>query len=58
MQIKIQADEKVPLSHIKKVMNALISEGWTGINFAVQSKCRISFECTTRFPQSVPVEVA
>ena len=37
-QINIQADEKVPLSQIKKVMNVLISEGWTGINFAVQSK--------------------
>ena len=37
-QVNIQADEKVPLSQIKTVMNVLISEGWTGINFAVQSK--------------------
>ncbi len=34
--VNIQADENLPILHIKRVMNSLISEGWTGINFAVR----------------------
>lgn len=34
--VNIQADENTPILHIKRVMNSLISEGWTGINFAVR----------------------
>ncbi len=34
--VNIQADENTPIVHIKRVMNSLISEGWTGINFAVR----------------------
>jgi biopolymer transport protein ExbD len=36
-QINIQADENTPLVYIKRVMQACIAEGWTGINFAVRS---------------------
>ncbi|MBX2994025.1 MAG: biopolymer transporter ExbD [Bdellovibrionaceae bacterium] len=35
-QINIQADETTPLVYIKRVMQTCISEGWTGINFAVR----------------------
>ena len=34
-QVNIRADQNIPLEQIKKVMMAIISEGWTGINFAV-----------------------
>lgn len=34
--VNIQADSEASLLQIKRVMNALISEGWTGINFAVR----------------------
>lgn len=34
--VNIQADESTPIIYVKRVMNALISEGWTGINFAVR----------------------
>lgn len=34
--INIQADEKTPLVYIKRVMQTCITEGWTGINFAVR----------------------
>ena len=34
--VNIQADQETPLLHVKRVMNVLISEGWTNINFAVQ----------------------
>lgn len=35
-QINVQADQNVEVLHIKRVMNTLISEGFTGINFAVR----------------------
>ena len=35
-QINIQADQGTPILYIKRVMNILISEGFTGINFAVR----------------------
>ena len=35
-QINIQADEQTTSERVKKVMVALIQEGWTGINFAVR----------------------
>jgi biopolymer transport protein ExbD len=35
-KINIQADENIPLQSIKRVMQACIFEGWTGINFAVR----------------------
>ncbi len=34
-EVNIQADETIPLIYVKRVMNVLINEGWTGINFAV-----------------------
>lgn len=34
--VNIQADENLSILHIKRVMNSLIAEGWTGINFAVR----------------------
>ncbi len=34
--INVQADERTPLVYIKRVMQACILEGWTGINFAVR----------------------
>lgn len=34
-QVNVQADVKTPVIYIKRVMNTLISEGWTGVNFAV-----------------------
>lgn len=34
--VNIQADQNTPLIYVKRVMNVLISEGWTGINFAVE----------------------
>lgn len=34
-EVNIQADESIPLIYVKRVMNVLINEGWTGINFAV-----------------------
>lgn len=34
-EVNIQADENQNLIYIKRVMNTLISEGWTGINFVV-----------------------
>lgn len=37
-QVNVQADIKTPVIYIKRVMNTLISEGWTGVNFAVQGK--------------------
>ena len=36
LQINIQADENTPVDKIKNVMNILIQEGFTGINFAVR----------------------
>ena len=36
LQINIQADENTPVDKIKSVMNILIQEGFTGINFAVR----------------------
>lgn len=41
-QVNIQADEKTPLIHIKRVMQTCILEGWTGINFAVRGADRAS----------------
>ena len=38
--VNVQADENVPIFHIKRVMNVLITEGWTGINFAVRTPGR------------------
>lgn len=35
-QVNVQADINTPVVYIKRVMNTLISEGWTGVNFAVQ----------------------
>lgn len=35
-QINIQADENTPVVRIKRVMNILITEGFSGINFAVR----------------------
>ena len=35
-QINIQADQNTPILYVKRVMNILISEGFTGINFAVR----------------------
>lgn len=35
LEVNIQADQGVPVLYIKRVMNTLISEGFTGINFAV-----------------------
>lgn len=37
-QINIQADQDTPVLYVKRVMNILISEGFTGINFAVREK--------------------
>lgn len=34
--INIQADENTPVLRIKRVMNILVQEGFTGINFAVR----------------------
>lgn len=34
-QVNVQADQNLPVDNIKRVMTILISEGWTGINFAV-----------------------
>ncbi len=34
-QVNVQADTNTPVIYIKRVMNTLISEGWTGVNFAV-----------------------
>lgn len=34
--VNIQADEKIPLVYIKRVMQTCITEGWNGINFAVR----------------------
>lgn len=34
-QVNVQADINTPVVYIKRVMNTLISEGWTGVNFAV-----------------------
>ncbi|PIU01316.1 MAG: hypothetical protein COT74_02100 [Bdellovibrionales bacterium CG10_big_fil_rev_8_21_14_0_10_45_34] len=39
-QVNVQADERTPVVHLKRVMTALIEEGWTGINFAVKSSER------------------
>ncbi len=36
-EVNVQADEKTQIVYIKRVMNTLISEGWTGINFATRS---------------------
>jgi len=36
VQINVQADQNVEVLHVKRVMNTLISEGFTGINFAVR----------------------
>lgn len=35
-QINVQADLSTPVLYVKRVMNILISEGFTGINFAVR----------------------
>ena len=35
-QVNLQADINTPVVYIKRVMNILISEGWTSVNFAVQ----------------------
>jgi biopolymer transport protein ExbD len=35
-EVNIQADINTPIVYVKRVMNTLITEGWTGINFAVQ----------------------
>jgi len=35
--VNIQADESTPLVYIKRVMQTCISEGWVGINFAVNA---------------------
>ncbi len=35
-QVNIQADKNTPVLYVKRVMNVLISEGFTGINFAVK----------------------
>lgn len=35
-EVNIQADEKTPIIYIKRVMNTLIAEGWTGIHFATR----------------------
>lgn len=32
--VNIQADQNLPLEMVKRTMTVLISEGWTGINFA------------------------
>ena len=37
-EVNIQADQGVSVIAIKRVMNVLISEGFTGINFAVREK--------------------
>jgi len=34
--VNIQADEKTPLVYIKRVMQTCITEGWSGIHFAVR----------------------
>jgi len=34
--VNIQADEKIPLVYVKRVMQTCITEGWNGINFAVR----------------------
>jgi biopolymer transport protein ExbD len=34
--VNIQADENTPIIYVKRVMNTLISEGWTGIHFATR----------------------
>ncbi len=34
--VNIQADEKTSIIYVKRVMNILISEGWTNISFAVR----------------------
>lgn len=36
-QVNVQADINTPVVYIKRVMNTLISEGWTGVNFAVRN---------------------
>ena len=35
-RINLQADQDTAVIYIKRVMNALVSAGWTNINFAVQ----------------------
>jgi len=35
-EVNIQADEKTSIVYIKRVMNTLISEGWSGIHFATR----------------------
>ena len=35
-EINLQADQTTPVKYIKRVMNVLISNGFTGINFAVR----------------------
>ncbi len=35
-EVNVQADVNTPIIYVKRVMNTLISEGWTGINFAVR----------------------
>jgi biopolymer transport protein ExbD len=35
-EVNLQADQNVSVLYIKRVMNVLISEGFTGINFAVR----------------------
>jgi biopolymer transport protein ExbD len=35
-EVNIQADTGIPIVYIKRVMNTLISEGWSGINFATR----------------------
>lgn len=39
-EVNIQADEMTSLVYVKRVMNTLISEGWTGIHFAVQNRSK------------------
>lgn len=36
-EVNVQSDEKTPIVYIKRVMNVLISEGWSGINFATRA---------------------
>jgi len=35
-EVNIQSDKATPVLYVKRVMNVLISEGFTGINFAVK----------------------
>lgn len=41
-QINIQADESMEVEHVKRVMQILIDEGWSTINFIVEPNAELS----------------